>query len=79
MWHTNCGDRTLEGAEARLFAETLWDFVCELQVDEGDCDVGLRAFDGLTYGQKVSVLSIIGNGLLRPDEQQLAKADRKNR
>ena len=21
MWHTNCGDRTLEGAEARLFAE----------------------------------------------------------
>lgn len=25
MWHTNCGDRTLEGAEASLFAETLWD------------------------------------------------------
>jgi len=25
MWHTNCGQRTLEGAEARLFAETLWD------------------------------------------------------
>ena len=30
MWHTNCGDRTLEGAEARLFAEALWDFVSEL-------------------------------------------------
>ncbi len=43
MWHTNCGDRTLEGAEARLFAETLWDFVSELEVDEGDYDVGLGA------------------------------------
>ncbi len=67
MWHTNCGDRTLDGAEARLFAEALWDFVQELQVDEGDYDVGLEVFDRLTYGQKVSVLSIIGNGLLKPD------------
>ncbi len=25
MWHTNCGDRTLDGAEAGLFAKTLWD------------------------------------------------------
>jgi len=33
MWHTNCGDQTLEGAEARLFAEVLWDFVCELEVE----------------------------------------------
>ncbi len=36
MWHTNCEDRTLEGAETRLFAEALWDFVSELEVDEGD-------------------------------------------
>ena len=43
MWHTDCGDRTLEGTEARLFAETLWDFVSELEVDEGDYDVGLGA------------------------------------
>jgi hypothetical protein len=67
MWHTNCGDRTLEGAEARLFAEALWDFVSELEVDEGDYDVGLEVFDSLTYGQKVSLLSIIGAGLLKPD------------
>ena len=67
MWHTNCGDRTLEGAEARLFAEALWDFVSELQVDEGDYDVGLEVFDRLTYGQKASLLSIIGTGLLKPD------------
>ncbi len=68
MWHTNNGDRTLDGAEARLFAEALWDFVFELEVDEGDYDVGLEVFDRLTYGQKVSLLSIIGNGLLKPDE-----------
>ena len=68
MWHTNCGDRTLESAEARFFAEALWDFVCELEVDEGDYDVGLEVFDRLTYGQKVSLLFIIGNGLLKPDE-----------
>jgi len=68
MWHTNSGDRTLEGAEARLFAEALWDFVSELEVDEGDYDVGVDVFDRLTYGQKVSVLSIIGSGLLKPDE-----------
>ncbi len=67
MWHTNCGDRTLEGAEARLFAEALLDFISELEVDEGDYDTGLDVFDRLTYGQKVSVLSIIGNGLLKPD------------
>ena len=68
MWHTNGGDRTLEGGEARLFAEALWDFVCEMEVDEGDYDVGLYVFDRLTYGQKVSLLSIIGAGLLKSDE-----------
>ena len=31
MWHTDCGDRTLDGAEARLFVEALWDFVSELE------------------------------------------------
>jgi hypothetical protein len=29
--------------------------------------IRIRAFDQLTYGQKVSVLSIVGNGLLRKD------------
>ena len=68
MWHTNCGDRTLEGAEARLFAEALWGFVSELELSEGDYDVSLEVFDRLAYGQKVSLLSIIGAGLLKPDE-----------
>jgi len=68
MWHTNTGDRTLEGAEAKLFAYTLWDFLCELEVESGDYDVGLKVFDSLTYGQKVSMLAVVGNGLLKPDE-----------
>ena len=67
MWHTNTGDRTLEGAEASLFAYTLWDFLCELEVEGGDFDAGLRVFDSLTYGQKLSVLSAVANGLLKPD------------
>ena len=61
------GDRTLEGAEARLFAEALWNLALELQLDEGDFSTGIYVFDRLTYGQKVSVLSIVSNGLLRPD------------
>ena len=50
MWHTDNGDRTLEGAEARLFAEALWDFVSELEVYEGEYDVGMDVFDRL-FGQ----------------------------
>jgi len=53
MWHTNCGDRTLAGAEARLFAEALWDFVQELEVDEGDYDVSADVFDRLRYDQNL--------------------------
>jgi len=68
MWHTDGGDRVLEGAEARLFAEVLWDFVTYLEVGEGDYDVGIGVFDRLTYGQKISLLSIIATGLLKPDE-----------
>ena len=57
----------MEGAEARLFAEALWDFLCELEVEVGDFDAGLKVFDCLAYGQKVSVLSAVGNGLLRSE------------
>lgn len=67
MWHTNNGDRTLEGAEARVFAHALWDFVQELENNKGDYDVALPVFDRLTYGQKASLLSIVGRGLLKPE------------
>ena len=56
MWHTNNGDRTLDGAEALLFAHALWDFVQELELSEGEDDVGLPVFDRMTYGQKASVI-----------------------
>ena len=68
MWRTSCGERTLEGAEANVFAEALWSLLDEVSLSESDdCELGVSAFDGLTYGQKVSVLSIVGKGLLRKD------------
>jgi hypothetical protein len=68
MWRTQFGDRRLEGAEAILFAEAL-----SSQLDEvtsgtlDDYELGVECFDNLTFGQRISVLSIIGNGLLRKD------------
>jgi hypothetical protein len=58
MWHTSCGNRTLHGAEARLFANALlclWD---EAVADPfEDYDLDLPCFDHLTYGQKISVVA----------------------
>ena len=68
MWWTSNGERILEGAEAKVFAEALWDLLDESNLNEfDDYHLGVKAFDQLTYGQKVSVLSIVGNGLLRKD------------
>lgn len=68
MWRTQYGDRTLVSAEAVLFAEALSSLLDEAfsgTVD--DYEIGIECFDNLTFGQRVSVLSIIGNGLLRKD------------
>ena len=68
MWRTSCGERTLQGAEARLFAEALLSLLDEAHTDQlYDYDLGLPCFDNLTYGQKISVLAAVGNGLLRED------------
>jgi len=68
MWRTSCGERTLHGPEARLFAEALLSLLDEVHTGQlYDYDLGLRCFDDLTYGQKISVLAIIGNGLLKDD------------
>jgi hypothetical protein len=68
MWRTSYGERTLRGAEARLFAEALLSLLDEAQSDQlYDYELGLRCFDSLSYGQKVCVLSTIGNGLFRED------------
>ena len=68
MWRTSCGDRILHGAEARLFAEALLSLLDDVQMTPfDDYELGLSCFDNLTYGQKISVLAIVGNGLLRND------------
>jgi hypothetical protein len=68
MWRTSCGERTLEGAEAKLFAKVLSDLLDEVNLNKSDdYELGVNVFDSLTYGQKVSVLSTVGNGLLRKD------------
>jgi len=68
MWRTDRGERILEGAEAIVFAEalsTLLDYAITDQFD--DYESGVACFDNLTYGQKISVLATIGNGLFRKD------------
>jgi len=65
MWRTSSGERTLEGAEAKVFAEVLWDFLDEINLGpDDDYILGVNVFDRLTYGQKISALSIVGKGLL---------------
>jgi len=67
MWRTSSGDRILQGSEAKLFAEILWDLIDESNLSDHDYSLGIHLFDRLTYGQKISALSIIGKGLLLPD------------
>ena len=68
MWRTSCGTRTLSGVEAKLFARVLWSLLDEVMPDMlGECEYGVQCFDGLTPGEKASVLSVIGNCLLRED------------
>ena len=67
MWRTSSGIRTLTGAEALLFASSLLDLI-ENAKDANDCgedyQLGISPYDNLTYGQRVSVLTTIGNCLL---------------
>jgi len=68
MWRTDRGERILKGAEAIVFAEALsalLDYAITDQFD--DYESGVACFDNLTYGQKISVLATIGNGLFRKD------------
>jgi hypothetical protein len=68
MWRTQYGNRTLEGAEAVVFAEALSSLLDEAISEElDDYELGVECFDNLTFGQKIFVLSIVGNGLLRKD------------
>jgi hypothetical protein len=45
MWHTSCGNRTLHGAEARLFANALLRLLDEAVADQfEDYDLDLPCF-----------------------------------
>ena len=58
MWRTECGVRILKGAEARVFAEALAGLLDEaIQGMLDDYELGIRCFDVLTFGQKISVLA----------------------
>jgi len=68
MWRTECGERILKGAEARVFAEALSGLLDEaISGTLDDYELAVECFDNLTSGQRISTLSIIGNGLLRKD------------
>ena len=68
MWRTQYGNRVLQGREAALFAESLLSLLDEYLIDQyEEYPVGIKAFDNLTYGQKIFVLSTIAHGLLRED------------
>jgi hypothetical protein len=68
MWRTPYGDRTLGGAEAIVFAESLLNLLAEVILcDFDDYELGIKCFDTLTFGQKISVLMTIVNGLFRKD------------
>jgi hypothetical protein len=65
MWHTEYGDRVLEGAEAKVFAESLLDLIqCDL-VEEGGFQAGIPVFDSLSSPQKIAVLHQVANALFR--------------
>ena len=68
MWRTQCGERIIEDAEARVFAESLSNLLDNAIVDQfEDYESDVVCFDNLTYGQKISVLTTISNGLFRKD------------
>ena len=68
VWRTECGDRILDGAEAILFAKALSSLLNEAMMGTlDDYKFYIESFDNLTFGQRISVLAIIGNGLLRED------------
>jgi hypothetical protein len=65
MWRTERGDRILEGAEAKLFAETLLsllDWAVTGRIDYFES--GVETFDILTFGQRISALTVTFNSYL---------------
>lgn len=72
MYQTPCGDRILEGAERRLYEESLGVMVDFLA--DGDFDFGVALFDEMQLGPKLVALYESGRALLRPDESAPERA-----
>ena len=62
MYRTSLGERTLRGAEHRLFVGSLAMLVDYLS--GGDYDAGIALFDDLQRNQKIAVLLGVSNALL---------------
>jgi hypothetical protein len=59
VWRTQYGERILEDAEARVFAESLSSLLDNAIVDQfDDYESDVVCFDNLSYGQKISVLAM---------------------
>lgn len=67
MWRTPEGNRTLSGIEAEVFLEGLRSLAAELRDQRDDHESDVPAFDALSFGQRVSTLQDVANGLLRSD------------
>ena len=71
MWHTSCGDRTLDGAEAELVRASVGNMVDEIQIEaeglDGHWTYGVQVFDRLSWQQQLAVLADVGEALLRAD------------
>jgi len=67
MWRTPEGNRTLSGVEAEVFLEGLRSLAAELRDQRDDHESDVPAFDALSFGQRVSTLQDVANGLLRCD------------
>ena len=63
MYRTSQGERTLRGAECRLFAKSLGMVVDYLS--GGDYEAGVTLFDDLQRNQKIAVLLGVSKALLR--------------
>jgi len=67
MWRAQYGDRILEGAEAKVFAEALSSLSDEAIMDTlDDYELSIEYFDSLTYGQRIWGLIGSSLGLLLP-------------
>lgn len=58
MWRTQYGDWILVGAEAKVFAKTLLDLLDEFDQCDFEYELGIKCFDTLTAGQKISMYKL---------------------